>query len=140
MGKVKRVPDRELVSVHWCKTMRKRDGMLIFWPAYFDQNCSRSQGRKLPSKLAAPDVTLKLLEKAAESAGFEYEVEPEKRYPKNWIEAKGYIVIANDEGHKKKRLMLMLAKGVRRAAAQRESERIAAEQKKGKGKKKGKKK
>ena len=118
--------------------MRKRDGMLIFWPAYFDQNCSRSQGRKLPSKLAAPAVTLKIVEKAAESAGFEYEVEPEKRYPKNWAEARGYIVIANDEGHKKKRLMLMLAKGVRRAAAQRESERIAVEQKK--GKKKGKKK
>ncbi len=118
--------------------MRKRDGMLIFWPAYFDQNITRSKGRKLPSKLSAPDVTLNILEKAAESAGLEYEVEPEKRYPKDWAEAKGYIVIANDEGHKKKRLMLMLAKGVRRAAAQRESARIAAEKKK--GKKKGKKK
>lgn len=118
--------------------MKKRDGMLIFWPAYFDQNYTRSQGRKLPSKLSAPDVTIDLLENAAESAGLEYEIEPEKRYPKDWIESKGYIVIANDEGHKKKRLMLMLAKGVRRAAAQRESARIAAEQKK--GKKKGKKK
>ena len=118
--------------------MRKRDGMVIFWPAYFDQNYSRSQGRKLSSKLAAPDVTLKMLEKAAESAGLEYEVEPEKRHPKNWTEAQGYIVIANDEGHKKKRLMLMLAKGVRRAAAQRESARVAEEAKK--SKKKGKKK
>lgn len=117
--------------------MRKRNGMLIFWPAYFDQNISRSQGRKLPSKLSAPDVTLDILEKAAESAGLEYEVEPEKRYPKDGSEAKGYIVIANDEGHKKKRLMLMLAKGVRRATALRESARVAAEQKK--SKKKGKK-
>ena len=118
--------------------MKKRDGMLIFWPAYFDRNYSRSQGRKLSSKLAAPDVTLKLLEYAAESAGLEYEIEPEKRYPKDWTKSQGYIVIANDEGHKKKRLMLMLAKGVRRAAAQRETARVAAEQKK--GKKKGKKK
>jgi len=118
--------------------MKKRDGMLIFWPAYFDRNCSRSQGRKLSSKLAAPDVTLKLLEHAAESAGLEYEIEPEKRYPKDWTKSQGYIVIANDEGHKKKRLMLMLAKGVRRAAAQREAARVAAEKKK--GKKKGKKK
>jgi signal recognition particle subunit SRP19 len=114
--------------------MRKRDGMLIFWPTYFDRNLSRSQGRKLPSKLGAPDVTLELLTKAAESAGLEYEIEPEKRYPKNWSKTQGYIVIANDEGHKKKRLMLMLAKGVRRAAAQRESARIAAEKKKGKKK------
>jgi signal recognition particle subunit SRP19 len=118
--------------------MRKHDGKLIFWPAYFDRNYSRSQGRKLSSKLAAPDVTLKLLENAAESAGFEYETEPEKRYPKDWTTPQGYIVISNDEGHKKKRLMLVLAKGVRRAAAQRETARIAAEQKK--GKKKGKKK
>jgi signal recognition particle subunit SRP19 len=117
--------------------MRKRDGMLIFWPAYFDRNLSRSQGRKLPSKLAAPEVTLKLLEIAAESTGLEYELEPEKRYPKDWTKSQGYIVVANDEGHKKKRLMLMLAKGVRRAAAQRESARVAAEKKK--SKKKGKK-
>ncbi len=120
--------------------MRKRDGMVIFWPAYFDQNYTRSQGRKIPSKLSAPDVTLALLKKAAESLELEYELEPEKRYPRNWTESQGYIVIANDEGHKKKRLMLMLAKGVRRAAAQRKSALLAAEQKKGKGKKKGKKK
>ena len=118
--------------------MRKRNGMLIFWPSYFDRDISRSQGRKLPSNLAAPDVTLELLTKAAEAAGLDFEVEPEKRYPRNWIETQGYIVVANDEGHKKKRLMLQLAKGVRRAAAQRESARLAAEQKK--GKKKGKKK
>ncbi len=118
--------------------MRKRDGMVIFWPVYFDQNYTRSQGRKLPSKLSAPEVTLALLKKAAESLELEYELEPEKRYPRNWTEAQGYIVIANDDSHKKKRLMLMLAKGVRRAAAQRKSARLAAEQKK--GKKKGKKK
>ena len=117
--------------------MRKHDGKLIFWPVYFDRNLSRSQGRRLPSNLAAPDVTLNLLKSAAESAGFEYEVEPEKRYPKDWSQSQGYIIIVNDDGHKKKRVMLMLAKGVRRAAAQRESARLAAEQKK--GKKKGKK-
>ena len=113
-----------------CKTMRKRNGMLIFWPAYFDKNHSRSQGRRLPSNLAAPDVTLDLLTEAAESAGLDYEVEAEKCYPKNWTESQGYIVVANDEGHKKKRLMLMLAKGVRRAAAQRETARLEAEKKK----------
>ncbi|MHA1863085.1 MAG: signal recognition particle subunit SRP19/SEC65 family protein [Candidatus Thorarchaeota archaeon] len=118
--------------------MKKRDGTLIFWPAYFDKNYTRSQGRKLPSKLSAPDVTLDFLKKAAESSGLEYETEPEKRYPRNWTESQGYIVIVNHEGHKKKRLMLMLAKGVRRAAAQKKSALLAAEQKK--GKKKGKKK
>jgi signal recognition particle subunit SRP19 len=114
--------------------MRKRDGMLIFWPAYFEKNNTRLQGRKIPSNLAALDVTIDILEEAAESSGFEYETERDKRYPRNWIEKKGYIVVANDEGHKKKRIMLMLAKGVRRAIAKRESARLAETLKKGKKK------
>ncbi|TFG34530.1 hypothetical protein EU527_03135 [Candidatus Thorarchaeota archaeon] len=116
--------------------MRKRDGTLIFWPAYFEKNISRSQGRKIPSNLAASDVTIGILEDAAESAGFEYETETDKQYPRYWSEKRGYIAVANDEGHKKKRVMLMLAKGVRRAIAQRESARLAQESKKSKKKKK----
>jgi signal recognition particle subunit SRP19 len=114
--------------------MKKRDGMLIFWPAYFEKNYTRLQGRKVSSNLAASDVTLAILEEAAESSGFEYEVERDKRYPRNWIEKKGYIVVANEEGHKKKRVLLMLAKGVRRSVAKRESARIAEATKKGKKK------
>ena len=114
--------------------MRKRNGKLIFWPAYFDKNISRSQGRKISSNLAAADVTIDLLEDAAESAGINYEIELDKQYPRYWSEKKGYIVVDNDEGHKKKRLMLTLAKGIRRAVAKRESERLAQESKKSKKK------
>ena len=114
--------------------MRKRDGTLIFWPAYFEKNYTRLQGRKISSNLAASDVTIDILEEAAESSGFEYEVERDKRYPRNWIEKKGYIAIANEEGHKKKRVLLMLAKGVRRAVAKRESTRLAETTKKAKKK------
>ncbi len=114
--------------------MKKRDGKLIFWPTYFEKNISRAQGRKIPSNLAAPDVTINILTYAAESAGFEYEVETDKQYPRYWSDKRGYIVIDNKDGHKKKRVMLMLAKGVRRAIAKRESERLARESKKGKKK------
>ncbi|MFW9809243.1 MAG: signal recognition particle subunit SRP19/SEC65 family protein [Candidatus Thorarchaeota archaeon] len=116
--------------------MRKRDGMLIIWPAYFEKNYTRAEGRRVPSNLAATDVTIKTLEAAAQSSGFEYEIEPEKRYSRNPSEKKGCIVIDNPEHHKKKRVLLMLAKGVRRAVAQRESARLEAAKKKGKGKKK----
>ena len=116
--------------------MRKRDGMLVIWPAYFEKDLSRMQGRKIPSNLAASNVTLKILEMAAESSGFEYEIEPDKQYPRGFTNKNGYLLIANPENHKKKRVLLMLAKGVRRAVAQRESARLAAEKKKGKGKKK----
>ena len=118
--------------------MRKRDGMLIIWPAYFEKNYARSEGRRVPSNLAAADVTIKILEMAAESSGFEYEIESEKQYTRVPSGKKGYLVIGNPENHKKKRVLLMLAKGVRRAVAKRESARLeAAKKKKGKkGKKK----
>jgi signal recognition particle subunit SRP19 len=114
--------------------MRKRDGKLVFWPAYFEKNYTRLQGRRIAANLAAPDVTIDILEEAAQSAGFEYEVDSDKRYPRNWMDKRGYLVVSNDESHKKKRVMLMLAKGVRRAIAQRESARLAEASKKGKKK------
>ncbi len=114
--------------------MRKRDGV-IFWPAYFEKNYSREEGRKIPANLAAENVNIEVLEAAAKSTGFEYKVEQAKRYPKSWSEKRGYVVLTNPEGHKKKRLLLMLAKGVRRAVAQRESARAQAQKKKGKRKK-----
>ena len=114
--------------------MRKRDGMLVVWPAYFEKDFSRAQGRRIPNNLAATNVTLKILQMAAESSGFEFESEPDKQYPRGFSDKNGYLDIANPENHKKKRVLLMLAKGVRRAVAQRESARLAAEKKKGKKK------
>ncbi len=120
--------------------MRKRDGMVIVWPAYLDSSLSRAQGRKIPKNLGAPEVTVEVLKKAAESAGFDYELEPDKKYPRNWSSVSGYLVLGNPEGHKKKRLLLVLAKSVRRIVAQRDSAKQAAEKKKSKKKKrKGKK-
>jgi signal recognition particle subunit SRP19 len=115
--------------------MRKRKG-LIFYPSYFEKGYSRGEGRKVPANLAAENVNIEILEAAAETTGFEYNVEPGKRYSRKWAEKRGYVVLSNPEGHKKKRLLLMLAKGVRRAAAQRESARQEAQRKKGKKKKK----
>lgn len=136
MRKVKRATKLEKMYITWkLYRMRKHDGMLIFWPAYFEKNLTRLQGRKVPSNLAASNVTLKILEMAAESSGFEYESELDKQYSRGYSDKSGYILVSNPENHKKKRVLLMLAKGVRRAVAQRESARMAAEMKK-KGKKK----
>jgi signal recognition particle subunit SRP19 len=135
MRKIKRTTKLERVYRTWKQdTMRKHDGMLIIWPAYFEKNISRMQGRRISSNLAASDVTLKILEMAAESSGFEFESEPDKQYPRGFSDKNGYLLVTNPENHKKKRVLLMLAKGVRRAVAQRESARLAAETKKGKKK------
>ena len=119
--------------------MRPHKGRVIVWPAYLDSELPRSKGRRIPSNLAAPNVTVDILRAAAVSAGFEVEVEPNKRYPRNWTGNPGYVVVDNPSGHKKKRLLLMLAKGVRRLVAQREAARLAAEKKGSQKQKKGRK-
>ena len=53
--------------------------------------------------------------------------------------AKGYIVLANPQGHKKNRVLLVLAKGVRRIVTKREAaKKVAASKKKDKKGRKGK--
>lgn len=114
--------------------MRKRDGIII-WPAYFEKNFTRAEGRRIPSNLAAENVSIDILREAAESTGIEFVVEDGKLYPRTSSRSKGgYLLIKDTGGHKKKRLLLMLAKGVRKVVAQRESARQAAAKKKGKKK------
>ncbi|MHA2353005.1 MAG: signal recognition particle subunit SRP19/SEC65 family protein, partial [Candidatus Thorarchaeota archaeon] len=69
--------------------MRKRDGMFVVWPAYFEKDFSRAQGRRIPNNLAASNVTLKILQMAAESSGFEFESEPDKQYPRGFSDKNG---------------------------------------------------
>ncbi|MCK4484854.1 MAG: signal recognition particle subunit SRP19/SEC65 family protein [Candidatus Thorarchaeota archaeon] len=119
--------------------MRKNDGMVIVWPAYLDSKLTRTQGRRVSTNLAAPDVTIDILQKAAEMAGLEAEAATDKKYPRDWQGNSGYLLVANPDGHKKKRLLLMLAKSVRRVVARQESSRQAAAKKKGKKRKGGRK-
>ena len=84
--------------------------------------------------LGAPDVTADILKKAADMRDFESEIEEGERYPRQGSNRGGFLILDNSEGHKKKRMLLMLAKGVRRVVAEREAAKKATE-KKSKGKK-----
>lgn len=120
--------------------MKQRDGIIV-WPAYLDSTLTRAQGRRIPKNLAAPEITLEILREAADGISMEYDIEPEKVYPRSSLDqkAKGYIVLANPQGHKKNRVLLVLAKGVRRIVAKREAaKKVAASKKKDKKGRKGK--
>ncbi len=114
--------------------MKQRNGKVIVWPQYLDSELTRREGRRIPKNLAAPDVDVRVLEKAAENIGLEYEIEPAKKYPRTPTGKSGYIVLNNEQGHNKKRVLLMLAKGVRRIVAQREMARKRAQKRGTKGK------
>jgi len=115
--------------------MRENKGQLIIWPAYLDSKLSRSEGRRVAVNLGAPDVTVDMLKQSADMRDIDSEIESGKRYPRQAVDRGGYLVIENADGHKKKRLLLMLAKGVRKIVLERQAAKIAAERKKGKGKK-----
>lgn len=101
--------------------MKQRNDKVIVWPQYLDSELTRREGRRIPKNLAAPDVDVRVLEKAAENIGLECEIEPDKKYPRTPTRKSGYILLDNEQGHNKKRVLLMLAKGVRRIIAQREA-------------------
>jgi len=60
--------------------MRKQN-KLILWPAYFDANKTRLQGRRIHKGLAVPSPRLEELQKAAEKCGLQPEVVAEVKHP-----------------------------------------------------------
>ncbi|MHA1638415.1 MAG: signal recognition particle subunit SRP19/SEC65 family protein [Candidatus Thorarchaeota archaeon] len=115
--------------------MKQRKDAIIVWPVYLDSRISKSQGRRIPTNLAAPNITLDILREAAEMSGLDFDIEADKRYPRETVRRGGYLVVNNPEGHKKKRLLLVIAKSVRKVVARRTSAKQAALKKKGKKKK-----
>ena len=72
--------------------MRKRDTFLL-WPAYFDSNKTRLQGRRVPKNLAIVSPKLEEMQNATRSVGLHSEVVLDVKYPKVPWQKTGYIVI-----------------------------------------------
>ncbi|MCD6530535.1 signal recognition particle protein Srp19 [Candidatus Bathyarchaeota archaeon] len=71
----------------------KRINGLVIWPAYIDSNKTRSQGRRVPKRLAVKSPRLDEIAKAARDLGFNPKVYPEKAYPKAPYEKSGVVVV-----------------------------------------------
>ena len=93
--------------------MRTRKPFLIFWPQYFDAKRSRSNGRRLPRKFTIDKVNLEEIVKAATNLGYHAEIERSYKYPKSWWEEPGRVII-NAKGKKKSKIMLEIAKEIRK--------------------------
>ena len=93
--------------------MRKQDRYII-WPQYFDQNRTRSQGRKIPKNQAQPTPRLEEIQKAAQKLGLTTEIVPELAYPSTpWL--KTGMALVSKKGAK----LEMMRKIARELAAQR---------------------
>ena len=60
--------------------MRKQD-KIILWPIYFDSTKTRSQGRRIPKKIAIPAPKLEEIKEAAELLGYKPESVDSAAYP-----------------------------------------------------------
>jgi len=67
-------------------------GGYILWPAYFDKNLSKSQGRRIPRKIAVPDPRAKEVVEASKRLGFEAYIE-EGAYPRRWWKKEGKVIV-----------------------------------------------
>lgn len=72
--------------------MRKQYKVII-WPAYFDSGRTRKEGRRVNKPLAISSPKISEIEEAATRLGLEYEVIPEKGYPKSPWSRPGMILV-----------------------------------------------
>ena len=93
--------------------MRSRKPFLIFWPQYFDAKRSRSKGRRISRKFAIEKVNLEEIANTAKKLGYDAEIERNYRYSKTWWDDPGRVLI-NSKGKKKTKLLIELAKEIRK--------------------------
>jgi signal recognition particle subunit SRP19 len=87
--------------------MRKLDKAII-WPAYFDSNKTRKQGRRVSRELAVQSPRIIEIEEAARSLGLEHELVLEKGYSRTpWFKG-GMLLVRKKEP--KEQLIKKIAK------------------------------
>ncbi|MDF0590840.1 signal recognition particle protein Srp19 [Candidatus Methanocrinis natronophilus] len=73
--------------------MSKKDGRLVIWPAYIDAGRSRGEGRQVSRRDALEKPTIDEMMAAAMEMGLQAEAERDKRYPKEWWEKSGRVLL-----------------------------------------------
>lgn len=76
--------------------MKQREKILI-WPTYLDANKTRSEGRKIPRRLAIESPRLKEIVEAAKSLGLKPVIKTDAAYPRtHWMKTGVVLVDKRD--------------------------------------------
>ena len=68
----------------------------ILWPAYFEREYTRKQGRRVPKKMAVKEVSAKDIFEAVRAMGFDAELNNDSAYPRMWWDTKGRVVVQSE--------------------------------------------
>ena len=64
----------------------------VVYPAYFDAELSRSEGRRVPTDLAVEAPTVDEIAKAVQQVGYDAVIEREMTHPREW-EPRGRVLV-----------------------------------------------
>jgi len=67
--------------------------ILVVWPEYFDSKRTRSEGRRVPKRLAVDSPKAAAIVEAAEKLGLNSTVENEVAYPRSWWTKSGKVSV-----------------------------------------------
>lgn len=77
----------------------------IIWPAYFDADRSRSEGRRVPESLAVADPTVDEIAEAVRQVGYDAVIEPDLAYPRDPQANTGRVAVKNADDSGKSDLL-----------------------------------
>jgi signal recognition particle subunit SRP19 len=69
------------------------DNRIALWPEYFDSSVTKSQGRRVPAKLAMSGVTVEDIAKAAKRLKLNPKIERKKAFPSKWWRKSGRVLV-----------------------------------------------
>ncbi|MDJ0274118.1 MAG: signal recognition particle protein Srp19 [Aigarchaeota archaeon] len=91
--------------------MIRRDGYVV-WVQYFSRELSRSEGRRVPLRLAVKNPTADDVLRAASRLGWEAR-KLDLRYPSQWWRPSSAVLVRPDRQMRKSQLLLLLAERMR---------------------------
>lgn len=92
--------------------MNKKEGLIVIWPAYFDIQRSRLEGRMLDKNLAVESPTAEEIYEACRELRYEPVLEDTKRLPRFSWERSGRVLVVKKD--KKIKMLKEISKVIQR--------------------------
>lgn len=81
----------------------------IIWPAYFDADLSRAEGRRVPTSMAVEDPTVDEIAEAVRQVGYDALIERGKAHPRHPLSPTGRVAVQNADDAGKSDLLQAVA-------------------------------
>jgi signal recognition particle subunit SRP19 len=77
--------------------MKTRSKRQVLWPAYFDIQLSRAEGRMVPKRFAVDNPTCDEILASAERLRLDARLDRDKTFPAHWWKKTGRVLVAKSK-------------------------------------------